>query len=495
MWSVHESPVPKSAPRAPRHRPATVRPDRREVLAWAAACALVGPRRTAPREEVEELLGWIVGASRDEALRRAARELRAGLDPSRLLGALLVAAAREIRTDVPQFNHSALSVSAIDQLTDGAPPDARRRDVLWCLDHFKEAQQRDARAADWRMASIATARLPEGERARRALVDALEAWDREAADVALTGWIRSRSLAEVGELVWEYGVRCQANAGHKAIYAALGWRALPLAGNAHAEDVLRSIVSSFFLHGRGEAAAAFEASRVLERTAIARRPVHPERSATDFGPGRALLAALRDEAVDLPAVTAELLADGAPPATLWDAVLSGAAEIAVASPGIGPLHAVTSVNALHWVARHAPSERLARLALLQAPAWLARFRGQLDQGERALRIEALEPVPATPASVLVDGPRGLAEARAALALGRDDLDGYLACALSATRAKADEVHQIKLAAAVLEEMRLAAEWVRPHLCAALAMHAPSKERADDDRMRRISEAVDAARGG
>lgn len=476
---------------------------RRELLGWSALLVAGRPwlgflRSRPAADEVQDLVQWIRTTPREPALARGARELRAGLDPARLLGALLLASAREIRTDLPRFNHAALSVSAIDQLARSAPAAERQRTALWCLDYFKEAQEMEAGPDDWRMPPVDAQRLPAGAAARAALVDALERWDRDAADAAIAGWVRSAPLDEVFDLVFEYGTRCATNLGHKAIYAALARRALPLLGEPYAEDVLRSVVASFFLDGPTAAAAPFEQSRGLVGAGIAPRAPRP---AADLGPTNELLAELRGSAPEeLPPVVARLLADGASPPSLWDAVVAAAAEVTVASPGIGSLHALTSANALRHIALAAEGPRLAQLAqlaLLQAAAWGARFRGKLDAEARAFRLDALEPAPSSVEALLQAEAGSAPRVREALWLGGEErlalevMEG----AQRVTRAKADDVHEFKLSAAAIEEARRVSPWVRPWVCAALAVHLPAEGREDGAQAVRIAGALAVAGAG
>jgi hypothetical protein len=433
---------------------------------------------------------WVVTTPRDPVLRRAARELHAGLDPADLLGAILVASAREIRTDRPAFNHAALAVSSIDQLSGPASPPERQRNALWCLDHFKEAQETEARSEAWHMLPVPAARLPEGTKARAALVDALERWDPEAADVALVGWVRSAPLDEIYALVWEYGLRCVANIGHKGIYAALSRRALPLAGEPFAEDVLRSVVASFMLGGRTRQALPFEHSReIVTRGLTVRSP----RSASDPGPTRELLAEIRrTPPEDVPAIAAKLVEDGAAPSALWDAVSTAASEVTVANPTLAPLHASTSANSLHFIGLHAPNERLALLALLQSAAWTAEFRTGLREEEKAFRIDAVEAAPSTLDEILVEGRRGMPAVRGAVWMGAHAPEKLLEDAHRLARTRSDDVHEFKLAAAALEEARIASARVRPFVCVALVVHLPTPSRADSTRLQRIRDSMEIA---
>jgi len=464
---------------------------RREFLGASLALGALAAWRPRPRAaDVEELVDWIASTPRDPALQRAARELRAGLDPAQLLGALLVSAARDIRTDRPGFNHAALAVSAIDQLGAGQPRAARERAALWCLDYFKDVQAAEARSDDWRMQPLEAGKLPTGAKARAALVDAFERWDRDAADLALAGWVRSAPLDEVYALVWEYGLRSQSNLGHKGIYAAYSRRALPLAGERFAEDVLRSVVSSFFLHGRADEATPFEESRKLASAAVA---AHAPLPPSDTGPARELLAALRKgPSAELPAAVAKLLAGGAAASSLWDAILVAASEVTIAGASTASVHALTSANSLHHIARSANDERIARLALMQAAVWISDFERRLQENGPTLRIESLEPAEATVDAVLAAGPADPARTKGALWLGAHQHESFLARVQQLVPTKADDVHEFKPAAAALEEARLVGEWARPWVCAAAVIHLPASGRADSTQLQRIRDALAVA---
>jgi hypothetical protein len=412
--------------------------------------------RRAP-EALDELVGWILATPREEAVRRAARELHAGLDPALLLGATLVGAARAIHPDLPRFNHAALVVASLDGLARGTAPKERARLVLWGLDNLKSSQERQKDDGPWEWRPLEAHRLPEGERALAALRAALEAWDPPAADAALVGAVRSVPAAELDLLLAEYGMRCRGNIGHKAIYAAQSRRALPLAGPTAREGVLRSLVASCFIGGKNAEAEVFETSRDLARKAPEPKEKKPRE---DPGPARELLEEMRTSAGKaVPAVVARLLASGAHPDALWDAVFVGASEVTLAHVSIASLHALTSAEALHHVAHDLGDERLARLALLQAAAWVAFFRGTAlkEDAQRAYRVEARP-----------------AEEQASLAL---------------VRAKGNDVHEFKLAAAALDAARAAGSFARPALLTALASHLPPPDRPDGPELLRIDKAL------
>jgi hypothetical protein len=480
----------------------TFEPDRRAILGWSAAAAMSAAlglrarasvssaRRFVAQEgsaiDLKETLHWVMTTPRDPAMRRGAREMHAGLDPGHLLGAVLVAASRDIRTDQPTVNHAVLSVSAIDQLTRSASVAERERGALLGLDFFKAAQAAEALHDDWRMAPLEAAKIPSGTQARAALVDALERWDREAADVAIAGFVRSAPLDEVWAVVWEYALRCSQRNGHKVIHSALSRRALPLAGERYAEDVLRAVVAMLFSGGRSSSADAFETSRGLVKSGLA---VRPDARATDGGPARELLAELRtSKNSEMPEKTAALIRGGAAPAALWDAIVTAACEVAVAEVDLGPLHAVTSTNSVHYIARNAPNARVELLALLQGAAWVVEFRRHLTTDSSRVRIDALEADESTLDEVLVPERRTLTNARGALGLAARDAELFLGQCRAASLAKDDDIHEIKLAAAALEEARCVSTSVRPYACAALSVYVPSPQREDGETLCKIRDA-------
>ncbi|MEO6708664.1 MAG: hypothetical protein ABIP42_03755, partial [Planctomycetota bacterium] len=332
--------------------------ERRALLSWAAASGLTaraGSMCTPPAlfssgaAEVEQVAAWISATPRDRVLARAMREVRAGLPPADLLGGTLIAAAREIRPNAASFNHAALVVAALEQLTAGLALEAQLPLILWGIDNFKDSQEQD-RALDWRLAAP-PAKLPVAAEARAELIAALERWDPEAADAALVSMVRSAPLERVCEIVTEYGMRSRENSGHKAIYAMVAVRCLPLISEGLAMDVLRSCVASFLPRGEKSPVEPFERSRELVASGLKRRS---DGAASDPGVEREVLALLREgKSAEVPRNLAQVLAGKASVPALWNAFVMMASEVALESPGIGPLHALTATNALHRMARRA----------------------------------------------------------------------------------------------------------------------------------------------
>ena len=487
------------------------RMDRRTVLGLAAGLglgagvpvriALAGRARSDERGP-DAVARWIVATPRERALARAVHELGAGLSEPDLLGGCLLAAAREVRPDVARFNHAALVVTSVGALTADLPREQRLPSLLWLVDSFKVEQERET-GDDWHLAAAPTVRAPSATAARAELVRAFDAWDPPAADAALVAFVRAAPIAEVLALVQEYGLRTRSNAGHKAIYAMVVRRALPFVGERWAEDLLRSCVASFFIHGRTEDVPIFDASRELVARSLC---AEGDARVADADVRREVLAMLRSRAPeDVPAAIAALVRAGAATGAIWDAYAMIAVEAAIIEPGTGPLHSVTSTTAVHHIAAHAADARLADLALLQAGVWLARARANATG---ALHVESLEPLPpgepspgANDCLARVIGPYEEGRpsaARRAVGVAADELAAaeLAGAAREVVCAKADDVHEFKLTAAVLEELSRVGPEARRALLAALAVYVPDPRRASGDERTRIAEAITAdARGG
>jgi hypothetical protein len=70
-----------------------------------------------------------------------------------------------------------------------------------------------------------------------------------------------------------------------------------------------------------------------------------------------------------------------------------AAELLIRQPGIVPLHAQTTANALHYAYRVCGNEQTQQLLLLQCAAFIAMFRKFVGGTPGDLSLEALQPLP------------------------------------------------------------------------------------------------------
>jgi hypothetical protein len=197
----------------------------------------------------------------------------------------------------------------------------------------------------------------------------------------------------------------------------------------------------------------------------------------------ALLQALRQSSEEAAgALVVEQLKSGVAPATIWDALFAAAAEMVLRRPGIVPVHAQTTANALHYAYRASSDDRTRQLAMLQCAAFVSMF-GRLVGGARAdLRIEALEPLALEGArddpldGIFSDIPgRRLDAARRALAylLGGGDADALIARARHHLAHDVTGSHDYKFAEAAFENAAHVADaaW-RARLLAASMAYLP-----------------------
>src|SRR5262249_45929275 len=287
-----------------------------------------------------------------------------------LLAGLFLAGIRNIKPRPVGFKfHAVMVINSAHVLGQSAAVTDRLLPLLWALDNFKASQAQDVKEGDWVLEPIDEGRLPKPQRAREEFVRAMEVWDSEAADAAVTALCRSSGAAQTMEPIWRMAVRDQRNIGHKAIFTAQSWRTLQTIGWEHAEPVLRSLIyGQLDLQGdaRPRPVGPYEAN--LEQAAKVRSewPIGRE----DPAATQALLAVIRQatpEAASAQAV--KLLNRGIAPGSIWDAAVLSACELLIHNPGILSLHATTATNALHYIYTASGDDLTRRLALLQAIGW------------------------------------------------------------------------------------------------------------------------------
>lgn len=407
--------------------------------------------------------------------------IRAGLRPADLLAATCVAGAREVRPRPHGILHCVMMVESSFRLADGATPREAWLAALWNLDDFKRAQERDDGYAP--LAPAGAVDAPRAKPKLDELTAALTAHDAERADAALVALAPEVDPRACFEALWPFAARCYAFLGHKAIYAAQLERTLARIGWQHARDPLRSLVASSLVNrDEDDHDASVELARRIPRRWLAGRR---DPAAT---PG--LLAGLRTASpAEARALALAALEDGLAPEPLWDALRLAGAEVFLRRSGrrasdgrlaLLPVHAVTVVEALGYIGRRAASEDTRRLVLLQACGWLARLRadlvGMVDVADYRDATGAGGPTlaglggsaepPATLDEALAQGSPDAA--RSFLERDPAHLGAWTAALRSNLLRTAQEHHQHKYAAALLEETtRCAAPW-RPRLLAASA---------------------------
>src|SRR5205807_9891045 len=116
-------------------------------------------------------------------------------------------------------------------------------------DNFKVSQAKNKEeSGGWQMPAVEMSKLPPNHQAKQRFIEAMDNWDEEGADRAITALVRHASATEVIELFWRYGCRDFRDIGHKAIYAANSYRTLQTIGWRHAEPVVRSLAYAMLEH-------------------------------------------------------------------------------------------------------------------------------------------------------------------------------------------------------------------------------------------------------
>jgi hypothetical protein len=133
----------------------------------------------------------------------------------------------------------------------------------------------------------------------------------------------------------------------------------------------------------------------------------------------------------------------------------------MSQPGIVPLHAQTTANALHYAYRVCGNEQTQALLLLQCAAFIAMFRRITGVSQPAPGLEALQPLPADGASgdaldeifSEVAAGRRLRAARKSLGYLQNggDAEALIAMARHHLVYFGDEAHDYKYAAAVFDD--------------------------------------------
>jgi hypothetical protein len=454
----------------------------------SAADAKLDPKVVRLDPDIEPLVRLLEGTPRDKLLEEIAARIRKGLTYREVLAALLLAGVRNVepRPSVGFKFHAVLVVNSA-HLASLASPDAERwLPIFWALDYFKVAQAQNIKERNgWRMPAVDESAVPPARQARQALVDALDKWDAEAADVATASLVRSAGADAVMEVYWRYAPRDFRAIGHKIIFASNSRRALGAIGWQRAEPVLRSLTYALM---SGSEANPTQADLPEDRPGKLNREL-AKQIRPDWLEGKAepaatteLLAALRQASPEeMCKKVVEVINKGVSVHSVWDALLAGATELVMRQPGIVSLHSVTSTNAIRYAFETSGDDETRRWLLLQNAAFLPLFRGEMKRRAKDnlpdTRVDALEPLDTAP-----DGPKAVEQIFADLS--RDKLTaarkalGYLKAhpqpqpLIDAARLliflKGTDSHDYKYSSAVLEDYaHVSPEWRDRYLAASL----------------------------
>lgn len=442
---------------------------------WALEPQAFSPAPT-DAARLHSLTERLRSATRDACFGVAGEAIAAGAQPRDLLAAVLLAGIQDVKPQhVGGKLHCVMTVESYFQLIEGAPVEEAFVAALLNLDDLKASQARDVREeGDWTLGRAPEVRFPTEAAARMEFLAAMSAWDEERADRALVGLLPFHSHKTLFEILWPLGARSFVDIGHKIIYTVQLERVLNRLDWAHAQPVLRSLVLALLHFGRRKELDAWEGTQEVAAR-LAKRVAKESKDSADES--EALLRALRGlNRTDSRAVVAEAVASGLGLRSIWDGLRLSAAEVfyhrraAEGRGGLLPVHAVTVVNAFGHAFRSTESDSNKLRLLLQSAAWLSDLR------EFLIGRDLLKP-----------GAPGLDLLPAEVTAPRRRL------LRTQLLRQAEEHHQPKLAAAALEESRLAhPRWQRA-LLAPVVPYLPIKQGPATDVYLRAKGAIAAAR--
>jgi hypothetical protein len=473
-----------------------------------AADTEVRPAMVRFTRDIEPLVRLLEESPRERVLQAVVGHIRSGTTYQELLSGLLLAGVRSIKPRPVGFQfHAVLVINSAHLASIAAQDRDRWLPLLWAADNFKGSQARSQQQhGNWMLSAVNESRVPAANQARRRFTEAMDNWDEEAADLAVTSLVRSAGANDVIEQFWRYGARDFRDIGHKAIYTANAWRTLQVIGWRHAEPVLRSLAFAILEHEGGNPAQRQDERDVPGRENLRRAG----RIRADWQRGRVSTAATADLMATLrmarPAEACDhvvgMLNDGIDPSSLWDGLFLTAGELLMRQPGIVGLHCVTSVNALHFGYGTSANDETRRFLLLQAAAFLPLFRqfmvgrGRLRDDLRLDTLERLEPTARGAEAVeeiLADASRDrLRAARKTLGLLHADRAACHTLMAGARRlifTKGNDSHDYKFSSAALEDYYHSTPAWRDRYLASSLFHLRGAGDADNDLIRRARAAL------
>jgi len=466
--------------------------------------AKVGPAAVRLHSGIERLVRLLEETPREKLVEQVAAEIRQGAAYRDVLAALLLAGVRNIqpRPSVGFKFHAVLAVQSLHLTSQASADTDRWLPVFWGLDYFKHAQAQDAREGDWTLGPVKESAVPPQSKVQDVLRKSLDNWDEAATDAAVAGLVRSAKPEAVFDLLFRYGARDFRSIGHKAIFAANAHRTLQVIGWQHAEPVLRSLAYAMLQHeGDNPARRDAPADAPGRRNWEAARQFRADWPAGGPGPAATtqLLSVLHEGSEkDASEQVIELVHRGTAPASIWDGLFAGAAELLLRQPGIVALHAVTTTNALYYAWRHSRDDMTRRFVLLQNAAFLPMFREAMrGRGQLAdRRIGQLQPAtsaagPASVEEILVEVSKApmtaLDKALEYLAAGRK-ADDLISAARRVLLLKGDDAHDYKFAEAVFEDVGTLSPAWRDRFLAVSMLRLHGSQDPDNPLFQRVRQA-------
>jgi hypothetical protein len=468
----------------------------------SAAQAKLDPAVVKLDDSIEPTVRLLEESPRERVLEEVAGRIKRGMSYREVLTALFLAGVRNVqpRPQVGFKFHAVLVINSAHLASINSPDSDRWLPIFWAIDRFKSAQLETQKTSGWRMSSVEESRLPVAGKARESFVHAMDNWDEGEADLAAAAMARTATRNECFDLFAHYGARDFRDIGHKAIYVANSFRTLDAIGWHHAEPVLRSLAYALLQHdGENPARSPADADLYWQSNLELVKKIRPDWQGgrTTEDSSKRLLDVFRTgNDKTAPAQVVEALNNGASADAIWDAVLSGAAELLMRKTNIVTLHSVTSANALHYAFKTVSDPTARVMLLLQNASFITLFRKAA--GENSLskdRIDAIEKPAGDAPSLdeIFDAKDKPAAARATLAYldaGRDP-NQLMHAARRLVFLKGNDAHDYKFSAAVLEDFYdLSPAWRNRYLAASM-FYLPTNSAKDNALVNRIRAAFSA----
>ena len=317
-----------------------------------------------------------------------------------------------------------------------------------------------------------------------ALAAALVAWDRDAADRAAHNMVAAGQAGSALQTLMFHAARDFRAIGHKTIAAANADRLYDGLGS----DSSLALAVQNPERDANPAQHEHMADRDWKenQSTAAGLPRDWSRGRDDISAARTLLQELRtagsEQAV---AAAVDLLRHGVSADTVWEAVTMFAAELVLRRNNIVAVHANTTADAMRYCYAASDTDAARRLLLLQAVAFMPRFREFTAprSAARNRRIDAIEPLPAKSLDEIFDTLGRSRYSAVRQAFGWLDAAGNPVALADRLRwhatLKNRGTHDIKFAEAMLENYRrLRLPW-RNALLAASLMYANASTAPDD----------------
>ena len=436
-----------------------------------------------------EIAQLLIDTPRASLLETLVARIRGGLRPAELLRGLTIAGCREV-SPYPHVGfkyHAVMMLRSVELSVAGMPDERRWLPLLWTANYFKAASAQEDRFRPWSLPAMGetTAKSP-------ALAAALVAWDRDAADRAARDMVVGGQARAALQTLMLHAARDFRTIGHKTIAAANAERLYVASGSDRllAEPLVRSLALAVQNPERDANPAQHE--HVADRdwkanqSTAAGLPRNWSRGRDDISAARTLLQELRTAGSEQAVAAAiDLLGHGVSADTVWEAVTMFAAELVLRRNNIVAVHANTAADAMRYCYAASDTDAARRLLLLQAVAFMPRFREFTAprSAARNRRIDAIEPLPAKSLDEIFDTLGRSRYSAARQAFGWLDAGGNRLALADRLRwhatLKNRGTHDIKFAEAMLENYRrLRFPW-RDGLLAASLMYANASSTPDD----------------